>query len=169
LQPQPAIFLENFIPACGFACPRVLDDRRPKNLKTPSLPDLNLATFSGFFQLSRAPISSIESTADLRAKPSGSTISAARVRSQTFSEHFFPDGSGVFACLDQLDQFRQARRRNRTRADLLPLSFEAAQKAPVCIQLAVVFPGAPALAVRLKIIARSCEPVNTCASYDVMP
>lgn len=61
LQPASS-FLSISFTACGLACPRVALITCPtKNLNTPSLPDLNFATFSGFFSITSRAICSSES------------------------------------------------------------------------------------------------------------
>src|SRR5215472_11194984 len=82
----------------GLAWPRVARITWPtKNLKTPSLPDLYLATLSGFLEMTSRAAASIAESLTWAPSPSAATMSAAeRPDSNMVAKTFFATAAVIF-------------------------------------------------------------------------
>src|SRR5215472_2854517 len=129
----------------GLAWPRVARMTWPtKNLKTPSLPDLYLATLSGFLEMTSRAASSIAGSLTCAPRPSATTISAAeRPDPNMVAKTFLPTAAVILA--DSTSVTRSARDFALTglASISLPESLRR-RRSTVCIQLAAALPGAPA-------------------------
>src|SRR5580704_259992 len=138
-------FLTMSLTDCGLAWPRVAFMTWPtKNLKTPSLPDLNLATLSGFLTMTSRAACSISASLTCAPRPSAVTISAAlRPDANMVANTFFPMAPVIW--LDSTSFTNSARAAGEIGlvSISLPESFNP-RSSSVCIQLAAALPGAPA-------------------------
>src|SRR5882724_1559850 len=147
----PRSFFSISFTVCGFAWPRVALITCPtKNLKTPSLPDLNLATFSGFFSMTSRAICSIESLLTCAPSPSASTICVAPPPVSTiFAKTFLPTAAVILPLSTSFINSDNPAAETGLSVIPLPLSFKR-RRSSVCIQLAAAFPEDPALTTASK-------------------
>ena len=151
--------------ACGLAWPRVARMTWPtKNLKTPSLPDLNLATLSGFFSMTSRAACSMASSADLRAEAfGGDNFRGGAAGFKHGGENFFADGGGDFPGLDECDEFGESCWGDRAGVDFLAGIVQTAQKFGLH-PVGGGFAGSAGFHDGFKIIGEDCVSVRTSAS-----
>src|SRR5215472_18794468 len=129
----------------GLAWPRVARMTWPtKNLKTPSLPDLYLATLSGFLAMMSRAASSMAESATWAPRPSAATMSAAeRADSNIAAKTFLPTAAVILP--DSTKETNSARDFALTGLASISLSESLRRRrSSVCIQLAAALPGPPA-------------------------